>query len=117
MAAADEPSILDLIAGLAARADAAESENTRLKAKKTIDDVKAQMMEPYANKVFSFVVFYCIVVALMLVASATAPRWFHLSDTILSIVAGSTAASVIGLIGIVVSGLFGVSRGSKSPDA
>lgn len=73
------------------------------------------MMEPYANRVYWFVVWYCIVVGLIIFANGLgyvggAHEPFKLSDMVVGIIAGSTAASVIGLIGIVVSGLFGATR-------
>jgi len=111
-AVGDDNSYLLLVGDLAARVDAAESENIRLKAKKTVDDVKAAMMEPYANGVFWFVIWYCIVVGAIVVLDGFGFLRFHLSDAVLGIIAGSTAVSVIGLIGIVVSGLFGVGKSS-----
>ena len=85
----------------------AEAEIERLKGKASYDDVRASMLEPFANKVFGFVAIYCVSVLALLLASGFANSGFRLSDTILAIVAGSTAVSVIGLIGMVVSGLFG----------
>jgi hypothetical protein len=79
----------------------------------SVEEVRAALMAPYANKVFMFVVAYCLVVGLIVVGDGFGDGVFHLSDTVLGIIAGSTAVSVIGLIGIVVSGLFGVGR-SKS---
>ena len=115
-----EPSVIDLApvepdaleinqavtADIAARLEASEAELAQLRARKTIDDVKAELLAPYANKVFWFVVWYCIAVGAILVVDAVGGTRFHLSDTILGIIAGSTAVSVIGLIGAVVTGLF-----------
>jgi len=91
---------------MATRLGDVEAENKRLKEEVSIDRVKALMMQPYADKVFNFMVGYCSVVGLIIVADGFGVH-FHLSDTVVSIIAGSTAVSVIGLIGIVVGGLFG----------
>ena len=72
-----------------------------------VADVKARMMEPWADKVFNFVCVYCVALGALVVMSGFKVCGFSLSDTVLAVLAGSTAASVIGLIGIVVSGLFG----------
>ena len=64
------------------------------------------MLEPYVNKVFTFVAFYCGFVGLILFLTAMKID-FSLPETILAIISGSTAVSVIGLIGLVITGLFG----------
>ncbi|WP_428968233.1 hypothetical protein ACQR50_10275 [Sphingomonas sp. Xoc002] len=93
---------------LAAQLESANAELAALKGKKTVDDVRAEMLAEFSTNTFLFVVFYCISVGLiLLLAGWKETTKFQLSDTILSIIAGSTAVSVIGLIGMVVSGLFG----------
>jgi hypothetical protein len=94
---------------------AAELEVERMRTKMTVDDVRAAMLEGYSNRVFWFVVAYCVVVGVMLVASGwRAHTGFILSDAILGIIAGSTAVAVIGLIGMVITGLFGSSMRARS---
>lgn len=88
----------------------AEAEIDRLTGKATVDDVKAQMLQPFAEKVFGFVALYCVGVFILLLASGQVNGNFHLSDTVLGIISGSTAVSVIGLIGMVISGLFGAGK-------
>jgi hypothetical protein len=78
----------------------------------TVEQVKAKMMEPWANKVFTFVCWYCVVLGALVLLSGFNVCGFSLSDTVLSVLAGSTAASVVGLVGIVASGLFGGRRGN-----
>lgn len=93
----------------------AQAELAQAKGKNTVDDVRADLMVPYANKVFYFVAGYCVVVGAMIIASgAQRVTGFQLSDTVLGIIAGSTAVSVIGLIGIVLGGLFRVSGTPKN---
>jgi hypothetical protein len=71
-----------------------------------IESVKARMLEPYVNEVFTFVAFYCGFVGIVLFRVGMKIE-FDLPETILAIIAGSTAVSVIGLIGLVITGLFG----------
>jgi hypothetical protein len=98
-------------AQLAETLAATEAERDRLKGRQTVDQVRASLIRPYANKVFWFVAIYCGMVGVMLVlAGWRTHTGFQLSDAILGIIAGSTAVSVIGLIGMVISGLFGSSR-------
>jgi len=77
----------------------------------TTEQVRARMMEPWADKVFVFVSIYCGALLVLVLLAGFKVCDFNLSDTVLAVLAGSTAVSVIGLIGIVASGLFG----GKSP--
>lgn len=87
----------------------AEAEVARLKAAQSVESVKAQLLEPYVKGVYRFVVGYCATVGGLLLLAGFSLGGFTLPETILGIIAGSTAVSVIGLIGLVVSGLFGKS--------
>lgn len=91
---------------LAAENEALKAENAALKAKRTYDDVRISLMEPYASKVFAFLIGYCSVVTLFLVAQGFRICDFSLPESVLAVLAGSTAAAAIGLVGFVVSGLF-----------
>lgn len=73
----------------------------------TIEQVKAGLIKPYANKVFWFVAVYCAAVGCFSIADGNSQNNFDLAETTIGIIAGSTAVSVIGLIGMVISGLFG----------
>lgn len=106
--ASDEEFYYEMASSLAAELESARAELSALKATKTIDDVRADMLEGYSNRVFWFVAVYCTVVGIALgLAGWRHLTSFEISNTILSIIAGSTAVSVIGLIGMVISGLFG----------
>lgn len=87
----------------------AEAEIERLEGMQSVEQVKARMLEPYVKKVFQFVLWYCIAVAGILIISGFEISGFSLPETILAIISGSTAVSVIGLIGLVITGLFGKS--------
>lgn len=93
--------------------DDLSSENERLKAdldqsqgKLTYEDVRAKLMGPYANRVFCFLVGYCLFVGVILLLHGFKICSFELPELVLSVIAGSTAAAAIGLVGFVVSGLF-----------
>lgn len=105
-----------MASSLAAQLESTKAELDKLAGKKTVDDVRAEMLADFSTNTFRFVVGYCAVVGIMLLlAGWKGATGFSLSDTILGIIAGSTAVSVIGLIGMVVSGLFG--RAQKLPAA
>lgn len=86
------------------------AELARVEEQRTIEQVKAELIKPYANKVFWFVVAYCTTVGLFLYADGRMDNGFDLAESTIGIIAGSTAVSVIGLIGMVISGLFGGSK-------
>lgn len=86
------------------------AELERIQEMRTFEQVKAELIKPYANKVFWFVAWYCIVVGVLLVADGVSDNGFDLDESTVGIIAGSTAVSVIGLIGMVISGLFGRSN-------
>lgn len=103
-----------LVGILSEQLNETQAENDRLKAQRSIEDVKAGMLETYGDRVYYFVMGYCIVVAFFLIISGYKNYTkFQLNDTILAIIAGSTAVAVIGLIGMVVSGLFGSSQKTR----
>ena len=97
----------------------AENERLRadvesLKGQQTYDDVRTRMMEPYAGKVFRFLIGYCAFIGAIILLSGFKIGGFEISDTVLGIIAGSTAASAIGLVGFVVSGLFGAAKATRT---
>lgn len=102
----DFEELIQQIGGLTESLAAAEAEMARLKSTSDIEVVKARMLEPYVNKVFNFVAVYCGFVGIILFMCAMKIE-FELPETILAIISGSTAVSVIGLIGLVITGLFG----------
>lgn len=66
-----------------------------------------RLRQQYANKVFCYLVWYSLV-SLVLVLASGYKVWtsFDLPPQVLLVIVGSTAASAIGLVGFVVSGLF-----------
>jgi hypothetical protein len=104
---------MELIGELSAQVEDLGAENERLNGQKTFEDVRALMAEPYANKVYWFLVFYCSFVGLILILDGFPAVGFHISDVVLGVISGSTAVAAIGLVGFVVSGLFGSARAAK----
>lgn len=94
-----------------------EAELETEKEKGQFEKIRAGMMEPYAKKVFWFVVVYCLVILALLLLDSI--RWinkfFQIETSILVVISGSTAVAVVGLIGLVVSGLFNAPK-SESKD-
>lgn len=101
---------LALIGELGAENASLKAELDKLKAKRTVDETRARLMEPYANKVFWFLVWYCIAIFLVLMLDGFSLGGFDVSEVVLGVIAGSTAVSAIGLVGFVVSGLFNARR-------
>lgn len=67
---------------------------------------RAKLIQPYAWAVFRFLCGYCAAVGGLLLLDGFHPGGFHLGDAVLSIAVGSTAASAIWLVRIIVQGLF-----------
>ncbi len=112
---AQDQRYLELAAELSAQNELLRAENENLKWRKTYDDVRAEMMQPYAGKVFNFLVCYCVFVGAIILLAGFRFGGFAISDTVLGIIAGSTAASAIGLVGFVVSGLVGSIKAAGKP--
>jgi hypothetical protein len=75
---------------------------SRVKTTEILDD----LIEPYAFKTFWFMCSYCAFVALALCAHGWGWGSFKLPDSVLDFLVGSTAVTVIGLVGMVLTGIF-----------
>ncbi len=64
------------------------------------------LIEPFANKTFKFMCAYCGFVALLIAMNAFNCFKRPIADGVLQILVGSTAATVIGLVGMVLTGIF-----------
>lgn len=82
----------------------AELEKTqkRVRTIQILDD----LIEPMANKAFVFMCAYAGIVALLLTLHGFTEVAFELPDTVLEFLVGSTAVTVIGLVGMVLTGIF-----------
>lgn len=89
-----------------------KEENHKLRMADDTSKVLNQLINPMANKAFSFMCFYSGTVALFLMLRGLSGKKFDLSDAVLQILVGSTAVTVIGLVGMVLTGVFvGARRG------
>ncbi len=69
-------------------------------------EANRKMRENYSKWVFGYLVGYSSVVAALLFISSIGDDRFHISDSVLEILVGSTALSAIGLVLAVTTGLF-----------
>lgn len=64
------------------------------------------LIKPYARATFAFMCSYCGFVGVLLLLSGWAPLRFSLPKEVMTVMVGSTAATVIGLVGMVLTGIF-----------
>lgn len=81
-----------------------ENERLRLKAKTT--EILDDLIKPYARSTFWFMVSYCVFVGLFLLIYAWGGFKKDIPETVLNFMVGSTATTVIGLVGMVLTGVF-----------
>lgn len=74
-------------------------------------EILDELIEPYAKRSFWFMCIYCGTVAFMLLMHGCAKSGFKLPDSVLQFLVGSTATTVIGLVGMVLTGIFVGARG------
>jgi hypothetical protein len=77
-----------------------------LKAKLKTKDILDNLIEPYAKKAYNFMCAYSAMVGAILVLHGFKIFGFTLPDAVLSFLVGSTAVTVIGLVGMVLTGIF-----------
>ena len=84
-------------------------ENQNLRNHKHAAEELNKLIGPYASKAFWFMCSYSAIVALFLACSG-ADFWylehFELDTSVLEFLVGSTAVTVIGLVGMVLTGIF-----------
>ncbi len=64
------------------------------------------MRQKYAQRAYRYFVFYSVICLLFLLADGSSSCTLKLPDSILLALIGTTAVSVLGLVGIVLTGLF-----------
>lgn len=69
-----------------------------------------ELIKPFAERAFWFMCSYCGFAAVVLVAHGFHILNFNLPDQVLGYLVGSTAVTVIGLVGMVLTGVFVGSR-------
>lgn len=75
-------------------------------------DILDSLIEPMARRSFNFMCAYCGAVGTLVTLHGFKVRSFQLPDTVLQFLVGSTAVTVIGLVGMVLTGIFIGARSS-----
>lgn len=83
----------------------------RLKQKINTHNILDDLIKPSASNAFKFMVAYCGFVGAVLILSGFRLWGFSLGDHVLETLVGSTAVTVIGLVGMVLTGVFVGARG------
>lgn len=77
-------------------------------------EILDELIEPMASKAFWFMCAYAAVVGVILILDGFTAVPFELPEGVLEFLVGSTAATVIGLVGMVLTGIFVGARGRGS---
>lgn len=86
--------------------DALAADVEILKKKIRTTEILDDLIEPFAHKAFWFMCIYSSTVGLFLLLHGTKYKSFSLPDSVLNFLVGSTAVTVIGLVGMVLTGIF-----------
>lgn len=81
-------------------------ENERLNSKAKTTEILDTLIEPYAKSTYWFMVCYCAFVGLFLLMNSFGCFQTPVDSTVLTFLVGSTATTVIGLVGMVLTGIF-----------
>lgn len=85
---------------------ALEQTNEKLEKRVRTIEILDDLIEPYAKKTFWFMCGYCGFVGVTLIAHGWKIGGFELPNSVLDFLVGSTAVTVIGLVGMVLTGIF-----------
>lgn len=91
-----------------------KDENHRLKIDLRTKQILDDLISPYASKAYGYMCAYSSVVVVLLLLSGCQASGFKLDAAVLALLVGSTAVTVIGLVGMVLTGIFvGARRATK----
>jgi hypothetical protein len=96
--------ILQRFGALQQELERAEGEVERLSG--GAEAARAALIKPYAWAVLGFMSVYGVCMVALLLLQGFHPAGFHIGDTVLSILVGSSAVAAIGLVHTIVKGLF-----------
>jgi hypothetical protein len=82
-----------------------EAEISRLEGRVDATEEKAKLIRPFSWWVFGFASVYCLII-FGLIALDGVVEGVTIDRTVLSIMAGTTAASMLGLVSVILTGLF-----------
>lgn len=94
--------LVEVSGKLAAVEQELDSTKKRVRTTEILDD----LIKPYAAKSFWFMAAYCTIVGGMVFAHGIGGSGFKLPESVLQFLVGSTATTVIGLVGMVLTGIF-----------
>ncbi len=77
-----------------------------LQSKNNTTDILNDLIKPYASKAFNFMCAYSFVVGIFVTFNAFGWCGFELEAGVMEFLVGSTAVTVIGLVGMVLTGIF-----------
>ena len=109
---ADEINWHEEFVDLSDRYETIKIEFNEYKRRETANDILNTLIKPYSGKIFWFMVGYCSFVGILLLANLFFTVANPISDTVMSFLVGSTATTVLGLVGMIVSGIF---TGARKP--
>ena len=101
----DVPVTIDQYADKLAKV-AEEKDNLQAKVEAETKRTLNELIKPSADKAFQFMWTYCGSVFAILILHGFNYQGFHLPDSALNFLVGSTAVTVIGLVGMVLTGIF-----------
>lgn len=94
--------------------DALQAELEKVQRRVRTVEILDQLIEPMAKRSFAFMCAYCGVVGAFVAAHGFGLWGFALPESVLQFLVGSTATTVIGLVGMVLTGIFVGARNGKS---
>lgn len=83
-----------------------ELELDRLKRANRATEILDGLIEPFADRTFYFMCYYCAFVGFVIILHVSGWATKDLPESALQVLVGSTAATVIGLVGMVLTGIF-----------
>lgn len=93
---------------------ALQEEYDKLRKRVSTSAILDSLIQPYANKAFWFMCSYCLVVGIVIFLEGFKIFSFNIEAGVLQVLVGSTAVTVIGLVGMVLTGIFVGARKSSS---
>jgi len=98
--------VMERLSTVAQEKDELILENEKLRSKQKTIDILDDLIEPYARRTFLFMVGYCVFVGMYLLLSGWGCFSQPADSSVLTFLVGSTATTIIGLVGMVLTGVF-----------
>ena len=108
-AAVDAQSVANLlkkVQTLSEENEKLESDLRQARRDKRTTEMLDSLIQPFAGATFIFMIAYCGFVACLLLDQEKSKNFRHISDEVMKVLVGSTAVTVIGLVGMILTGIF-----------